>query len=340
MTDIAQSDTIATSFWEKNKRGLFAAALFIVIFASTRLYIRPINSVDYEVHIHGLQAFWNGQSPYTVQGYYEPPWSIFLIAPLVNQPLETWLALSVSLFATSVIDLGTPAALLLLAHPIVITLIASSNPEWIFIGPGLWLLYRTPKGWGRGLAWLFLTCKPQTTAILLLFDGWDALRQRDWRAVGLASTGAILSWLLFPQFLASLSERLTINWSTSVIYHGGIVGAVLVTVFILAVRSRRLDDRKTTGLLLGPVWSPYLLQYGCTALLFSMRGAGWVRNAIFLVTGVALAAVFWRDYHVSEQWGILGMVLLAALMAPAYPVASSTTEEFAQPALESTASDK
>jgi hypothetical protein len=42
--------------------------------------------------------------------------------------------------------------LLLLLNPIFITLLASSNAEWLWVGPGLWLLYRTPKGWARGLA--------------------------------------------------------------------------------------------------------------------------------------------------------------------------------------------
>ncbi len=322
MSQIAAAKTV--SYWEKRKRGLFNAALFLTLFICVRAFIRPINSVDYDVRRRALNAFWSGHSPYTVQGYYEPPWTIFIIAPLVNQPVETWLALSVALFVTSALDLGKPSALVLLAHPIFLTLIVSSNPEWIYIGPGLWLLYRTPKGLGRGLAWLFLTCKPQTTALLLLVDGWNALRERDWRAIGLAATIAAISAALYPQFLTALAERLDINWSASAIYHYGIPGAALVTIFIVAVRLRRLDDRRTLGILLSPVWAPYILHYGCTAVLWTLRGAGWVRNIAYVAASIGLAAVFWRDYHVAEQVGILGMILLAALMAPAYQGESQT----------------
>ncbi len=315
MTDTASE----SPFWEQHKRTLFIVALFVTVFVAARLAIRPINSVDYGVYVRAVQAFWNGQSPFTVQGYYYPPWSIFFIAPLANQPLETWLALSVALFAASVIDQGRPAGLLLLLSPIFITLLASSNAEWLWVGPGLWLLYRAPKGWTRGLAWLLLSCKPQTTVFLLLVDGWDALRSRDWRAFGLAAAAAIVTWALYPQFLTQLAVRLDINWSASVVYRYGILVAALTTALILLIRRRQLGDRKTLGLLLGPVLSPFILEYGCTAMLFTLRGAGWWRNALYLAASIGLVALFWRDYHTAEQAGILGMVLLAAVLAPAYP---------------------
>jgi hypothetical protein len=261
-----------------------------------------------------------------------------LIGPLGILPIETWLALSVALFVSALIDLGKPSALLLLIHPFFIAVLSSANPEWLYIGTGLWLLYRAPKGWGRGLAWLLLTCKPQTSAILLLFDGWDALRQRDWKAFGLAASVAAISWMMYPQFLSQLSHRLDIDWSASVIFHYGVPGAAIMTALIVAIRWRRLDDRKTLGLLLGPVWSPYMLEYGLAAILFTMRQAGWLRTTAYLIISLGLVALFWHDYHVAEQVGVIGMVLLAAVLAPAQPKAVSITEgvvETSQPALQS-----
>lgn len=303
---------------EPRARAAFLAALFVMIFVCVRAFIKPINDVDYQVHILALKSFWQGQGPYAVFGFLEPPWSIFFQAPLVNQPLETWLALAVALFVTIIIDLGTPAGLLQIAHPIFITLIASSNPEWLLVGPGLWLLYRTPKGWGRGLAWLFLACKPQSTFVLLLFDGWDALRTRDWKAILLSAAVAIGAMLLFPQPLGRL--LVPHDWSASVLANWGFLGAVGVTVVILAIRRQRLPDYKTLGILLAPVWTPYTLEYNYAAVLFTLRGAGWLRNIIYLVGGFVLAYLFWRDYHVAEQVGALGMLLLAAVLAPAYPL--------------------
>jgi hypothetical protein len=316
MTQALSSDPPDLNFWERNKRPLFIAALFVVIFISARFAIRPINNTDYNSYILGLQLFWRGESPYNSVNYYMPPWSAFFLAPLVNQPLETWLALNVALFATAIIDLGKPSGLLLLIHPVFITLLAASNPEWLLIGPGLWLLYRAPKGWRRGLAWLLLTCKPQTSAILLLFDGWDALRERDWKAIGLSAVVAAATLALYPQWF----RRLTIpfDWSASVLSHYGILGALIVTAIVLALRRNRLQDQKTVGLILGPVWSLYMLQYSYTGMAFTMRGAGWLRTVVYVAGCIGLALLFWRDFHVSEQIGMLGMLLLTAILAPAY----------------------
>jgi hypothetical protein len=295
----------------------FLLAVFAAVFVGARLVIHPINNIDYIVHVVGLQNFWSGKTPYNMPGYLLPPWSIFFIAPLVNQPLETWLALTVAFLVVGIIDLGTPAGLLLLAHPVFILLLASSNPEWIFLGPGLWLLYRTPRGWGRGLAWLLLTAKPQTTFILLLFDGVQALRSRDWKAIGLAAFVAIITTILFFPPIEGLMKPH--DWSASVLSNYGVLGAALATVVILAVRRYRLKDYKTLGLLLAPVWTPYTLQYNYTAVIFTMRSAGWLRNIIFLLASYGLAYLYWRDFHVAEQVGALGMLLLAAILAPAYP---------------------
>jgi hypothetical protein len=293
-------------------------AIFVVVFITTRLVIRPLNSLDYEIHIAGLQALWQGQSPYTITGYYDPPWSIFILAPLAYQPLETWLSLTIALYTVLTLDLGKPIGLIQLLHPIFFTLIASSNPEIIFVAPGLLLLYHTPRGWGRGLAWVFLACKPQTTFLLLIFDGLHALWKRDWRAIVLAPAIGLGSWALFPEYWGQFSQRLTIEWSATVMFHYGVIGAVLVTLFVIIVRRKRLRDYKTLGLLFAPVWSPYLLQYGYIGVLFTMRGAHWLWQIVYLIAGIALAALFWQEYHIAEQFATLGFVLLAAIFAPDY----------------------
>lgn len=296
-------------------RFLFIAALFCVIFISARLFIHPINNTDYLNSQTGLRAFWRGETPYVSALYYMPPWSAFFLAPLVNQPLETWLALDVALFATMIVDLGSPSSLLLLLHPAFIALIASSNPEWLVVGTGLWLLYRIKRGVGRGVAWLLLACKPQTTAFLLLFDGIAALRHRDWKAFGVAGITAVATILLYPQIFTRLSQPF--EWSATVYSHYGVLGALAATLLVVAVRWRRRSDLKTLGLYLGPIWWPYMLEYGYTATAFTMRSAGWLRVAIYVAASIGLAFLFWRDYHVAEQIGAFGMVLLAAVLAPA-----------------------
>src|SRR5260221_2698492 len=305
------------AFWKKHRQAIFLIVLFIVIFIVVRLTLHPINNVDYIVFTGGLDKLFHGSSPYTFAGYLVPPWTIFITLPLAYQALATWLALTVALFVTMIFDAptlrrSTPAGLLLLIHPIFITLIASSNPEWLLIGPGFWLLDHFPRGWGRGLAWVFLTTKPQTTIVLLIFEGIMALRQRDWKAIGIAAAIAVGTFLIFPQPIEPLLKPH--DWSASVIAHYGLIGAIVVTVLILAIRRHDLKDYKTLGIFLSPVWTPYNLQYNYVSVLYTMRHAGWIRNTIYLIGGLVLAALFWKDYHVADHVAILGILLLAVLL--------------------------
>lgn len=316
---ISSNTTEATEpegFLATHKHTLFVIAVFVVVFVSARLAIHPINDSDYRSHIEALRIFLNGHSPYLSVAWYYPPWSLFILAPLAQQPIETWLALTIALFVATVFDMGKPSGLLLLAHPVFIALVASSNAEWIFLGPGFLLLHHMPKGWGRGLAWLFLTCKPQSSALFLLVDGWQAVRERDWKAIGLAAGVAFSMILMYPDLFRSWSSPFT--WSGTVLSNFGIIGSILVTIVIVAIRWKRLGDRKTLAILLAPVWSLYMIEYSYMATVFTLRSAGWLRVLIYVAASIGLAALFWQNYHAAEQYGLLGMVLLAAILAPTY----------------------
>ncbi|MHB8626035.1 MAG: hypothetical protein ACYDBJ_04065 [Aggregatilineales bacterium] len=92
----------------------------------------------------------------------------------------------------------------------------------------------------------------------------------------------------------------------------------MATLILLALRGTRLRDRKTLGLMLGQIWAPYMLEYSHVAVAFTMRGAGWWRTGLYVAGSIGLAAIFWQQFHTTEAAGILGMTLLAALLAPAY----------------------
>jgi hypothetical protein len=302
---------------EPQHRALFMLALFITIFITSRLFIQPINTTDFDVHIRGLSAFWQGQDPYAAD-YVTPPWSLLLLAPIMHQPIQTWLALSITLFVCIILDLGRPAGLITLIHPVIMTLIASANPEWIYIGTGLWIIHRFPNGWGRGVGWLFLTCKPQTAFLFLLVDGVMALRERDWRAIVVSGVVAVGSVLFVPDYLNFLQTRLHMIWSVSVLYHLGVVGAVVVTVAILALRAKRVGDLKTLALLLAPVWTPYIQVYSYVAVLFTMRRVGWMGQALYFATSLIAVWAFWQAKGATEFIPPLIFVLMASLLAPDY----------------------
>ncbi len=296
------------------KRNLFLLLLFVVVFVIVRLVIQPINNTDYQSFQRALDFVVKGQPPYAEPQYWSFPWLAWILLPVHYQPIETWLALEIAIFVAVMFDLGKPFSLLMLIHPIFIVLIASSNPEWLVIGPGLWLLYRFPRGWTRGLAWILLSTKPQALAFLLVFDGIQALLERDWRAILLLGIVVIAGFLAYPNFLQNIHGG---AWSATTIAHFGIIGALIASVAVLALRWNRRADIRTICLLLAPLWAPYMLQYSYMTLLFIMRSASLLRVALFTVGSIIIVAIFWKDYHVSEHLGTLGMVLLAALLAPA-----------------------
>lgn len=308
--------SVSPSSDRPNSRRWFVVALFIVVFVSVRLFIPPIFNTDYINSELALRAILRGQSPFISPNWLMPPWAAFFLMPLVNEPLNTWLALTIALFVAISFDLGGPSALLLLAQPAFVLLVASGNPEWLLVGPGLWLLYRAKRGWLRGLAWLLLACKPQTTIFVLVFDGWKAFRARDWKAFSLSGVVALGSVALYPQFLGRLAG--IARWSSSTLPTYGIAAAIIATAIILVLRLNRLRDLKTIGLMLGQIWAPYMLEYSYVAVAFTMRGAGWWRTGLYIIGSIGLAAIFWQNYHTTEAAGILGMTLLAALLAPAY----------------------
>jgi len=298
-------------------RWIKSAFLLIVVFLTVRVSLKPTNNLDYLNDQNGMLKILHGQNPYLEGTFIEPPWSAYLLFPIVFQPLETWLALDVALFVAMAFDLGKPSSLLLLAHPIFFFLLASSNPEWLFVGPGLWLLYRAKYGWRRGLAWLFMACKPQTMAFLLIFDGWRAFRQRDWPAFGMAGGVAALTLLANPHIFSIVGSALA-YWSSSVLPSYGLLFTIGATVVLLLLRTGRWRDRRTLGILLAPIWSPYFLEYSAVAVIFTLRGAGWIRTILFMIGSFGIGYLFLRQFHVAEAAGILGITLLASLLAPTY----------------------
>ncbi len=130
--------------------------------------------------------------------------------------------------------------------------------------------------------------------------------------------------------LATIDRRFVVHaalWAAASLLAFG-----LVTAIILIVRRHRLADTKTLGILLSPVWTPYLLQYSYVSTAFTLRKAGFLRNLIYVTACIALAVITWQGYHVAEHVGALGMLLLAALLAPADKPGSADDRSPAVPA--------
>jgi peptidoglycan/LPS O-acetylase OafA/YrhL len=108
------------------------------------------------------------------------------------------------------------------------------------------------------------------------------------------------------------------TWSVTILPHFGVIGALAVTAAMFLLRRKRLADKRTMAILLAPVWAIYMLEYSLTTMAFTLRGADWKRNLIYLIGCYILGALFWQEVFSREQYGALGMMLLAALLAPDY----------------------
>lgn len=298
----------------RKRSGLFL--VFLIAFLVAMALYKPIINPDYVVCIRALRLVMAGQYPYGAIGanglpilpYLMPPWSFLFLAPLAGQPTIVWLSLTTAVCVTMLLDLShwRWSALLLLAHPAFIGMIASSNPEWLLVGSGLWLLYRSGRrGWLRGVVWLLLSCKPQTTFILLVFDGVLACRQRDWRPFVVAVPTAASCLVLIPGFFDGVQRA---HWSVTVLYDFGVPGAIIASLalFILyrlkyrhtaGIFTALSQDWRSIALLLAPIWAPYMLQYSLLASAFTMRRSGLWRIFCFMAVSLLSVALFWDQDH-------------------------------------------
>jgi hypothetical protein len=164
---------------------------------------------------------------------------------------------------------------------------------------------------------LILACKPQTIFFVLLLDGWRAFRQRDWKAFALFGSVAIITVIPYPQMF-SFQGTMLVRWQASTLPTYGIGIAILATIALLLLRWGRLRDFTTLGILLAPIWSPYFLEYSSVATIFTLRGAGWFRTILYMIASFVIGLATFTQFHVAEAAGILGITLLASLLAPAY----------------------
>lgn len=126
------------------------------------------------------KAILHGESPYSIPGYYKPPWIAVLLTPIAALPEEVaamilpivavavWILLAFHLGASS----GVITALLL--SPPVLTNIYNGQVEWM-----LMLALVMPPRWGL----FFALAKPQVgvgLAVLWLIDAW---RKGGWQEV-------------------------------------------------------------------------------------------------------------------------------------------------------------
>ncbi len=342
---------------------LFLAVVFITSLLTAYALLRPINDLDWVRTVQQIRNMWRGVNPYcdphcafhdfdpdlpadenavSVKVY--SPWVMFYLGILQFASTRVLVALNAALWVTFMLDIGRPAALILILHPAFLMLWASSNAEFVINGVGLWLILRGVRGWRRGVTLMLLATKPQILPLVLLLEGFRMLWERDWEALGVMSLIGIVSVALYPAWLtdtvpallgftdslspeeqAGLGELFT--YPFSVVGAWGIPAALGVTALILVLMRRRLTEWRMLAVMLGFVWTPHLSLYDYALLLiFFRKTPGW-RVGLYLALSLATLPFLFREYHQYERYGVLLFLLLAAALTT--PDADQTEEAIA-----------
>ncbi|HEY3310409.1 MAG TPA: hypothetical protein VGK00_02105 [Anaerolineales bacterium] len=228
---------------------LFGCAVLLLAYPVQ--FLIKLDGTDWvDVFYKVAQVTWQGGNPYTVFGFYNPPWSLPLILALSigSARYSQALVFVVSLFSAIILCrkmnvgiLGTAAYLLSAPSLIILTM---GNLEHI-----LMLALLLPLEWGA----LIFMLKPQIGLGYILYHAWLSYRQAGWlgllRLVSpLTATIMTASLLMFgfPRMVVS-----SMPWNLG-LFPYLLLPAVLVLV--LAVKSQKPEY----SLAASPGFAPYL----------------------------------------------------------------------------------
>lgn len=198
------------------------------------------------------RALLRGQSPYTVPGFYSPPWALLPFVPLAWLP-DRWavgafallLVLACLVLARWLGVAWWASAAFLLSAPVVFS-VWTCNVDALVL-----LALLLPPKWGL----LVALCKPQVGAALALYWLWRAFRRGRLLATAWPSTVAFgLSFAAFGLWpvraLRDGRELVGAGWNHALWPWGAAVG--------LALLAWALWKRRSAGALAaGPFLSPY-----------------------------------------------------------------------------------
>ena len=263
------------------------AGLWLIVTMVLALF--PLYAVDFrDYFLPATKVALAGGNPYSIEGFYNPPWTLLVIAPIAWLPGQMAQAafLSTALFVTgfALYRLGIKAlsaTMIMLSLP-AISMVAFGNLEWLVLlgllmppWLGLFLVLIKPQvGIGVLLYWVIVRWKKDGTrgVIKMLMPVTGAL--------GLS----LVAYGLWPLHLLGAAERSTGT--------GGNVAAFpfLIPFGIWILYRAVMAKKPVDALAAGPCFSPHLM------------GSSWVGafllladNHMLLGAAVVLSWVFcWR----------------------------------------------
>lgn len=244
--------------WLKAVRKIVPFLLVALVICLLTSFLPEAHDLE-RVFLPAARTALAGGSPYDDLPFYNPPWALFPIMPLLWLPIESVRALWFSLGALAFIAVmhyyGAKSwliALTMLSPPVLYSLLLGNN-DWLSL---LGLLL--PPRWGL----LLLIIKPQLgIGVIVLWiarayreDGWRGI----WRLVEPTAWALMLSFALYGPWPLSWADLLQspLNLSIGPFFRG--LGVALLYISIC-------KDSESRALFATPLLSPYL--WGATLAL-------------------------------------------------------------------------
>ena len=243
------------SFWSKQhllKKEYWLLLAIVLLGIVLATLFMPL-SIDWErVFYPAGQMVLAGRSPYLVEGFFNPPWLILPLLPIVLLPIKIGnavmavLGLATYAYVLRKFKVGLIGTIFFLLSPPAIISIYSGNADWmIAIG------YVLPPQIGL----FFVLLKPHVgggLAIFWLVEAWRAGGIKNVVRVFLPVTVfTLLSFVIFGFWPAKAGALVDVSWNISIWPMSIPIGLALLS---LAIRKRNAR----ISYLAAPMLSPYV----------------------------------------------------------------------------------
>jgi hypothetical protein len=209
-------------------------------------------------------AFISGRSPYTVEGFFNPPWTLIPLIPFallpenVGRTLLIFVGLAAFFYVGKRLGGSKTAILALLLSPPVLHGMLNGNIDWL----ALLGVVLPPQ-----LGLFFLSMKPQIGAAIAFFWFIEAWREGGWRQTGRVFTpillAFILSILLYGAWPLRAKVEVGLWWNASLWPMSLPLGMVLL---VTAIRKRQLAYAMGAS----PCFAPYILLHSWVVAIFAI----------------------------------------------------------------------
>jgi|SRR5579859_367278 len=301
----------------------------IIMFALVRIFV--VNSFDFDNMRAGTRALLSGANPWAsptrVSNFYNPPFAVLFLWPMVFASPNIYLAIGGALLFGVAFYQRAWVALAWFATNTLLWLIAAGGIDMFVIGAGLLLLLAGDKfyrDWPglilRVLAYGVLMVKPQGTIFIVVLY---ILIRRDWK--GLLISAVVYGLLFLPWYPAWLnvllhdpplaqSDATHTFWAK---FGPGVAGIIAVSVIL----ARRWKYWQLGGALAG-ILTPYGMP-GLPIFLVLTSVESLKAIPVIIIWSACLAALTWVsppagvDYYsfVSPRMAIYHLSMLGLALA-------------------------